>query len=613
MTSTNRKLKKSLSSYNSYSKFSKLNGEHSLRSATSDCYVDYQARTRHGGKVVVFNYDLAREIGLISKTHPDEMNAELEKAVVDTFGIVIINEYDIEHNIKFPLKDIRPGHYMATRYLQLQHPNKTGKTSGDGRSIWNGEVRNRGKVWDITSCGTGATILSPATHIHGKLFQTGDPSISYGCGYCEVDEGIETLFFSEVLKLNQMTTERVLAVIQFPDGYGITVRAHDNLMRPSHFFNHLKQNNLEALKGLTDYYIDRQLQNKSWELTSERHRYKTFLQYQTEVFANIAADFEDEYIFCWLDWDGDNILMDGGIIDYGSVRQFGLFHHEYRFDDDDRYSTTILEQKKKAKYIVQCFAQIIDYMSTGVKKPIRSYKNHDCLTHFEHLFQTRKRKNLLKKMGISSHLHDKLLKKETPLIDRFMKAFSHFERAKSVFGMREVNDGISWDAIFCMRDILRELPQLYLSRGESITAEEFIEILKSSYAKKEDLVINRYRKKKINEFQQSYWQIVTALTKIEKKTPESVLLSLSMRSSVINRFDRVTGDSISTIRAIVMDNIKSLKADKVYHLAKKFASYQNLDPDDTGLNDSSDLKKSRHHSKLFKGFIEIVREYREGI
>ena len=50
---------------------------------------------------------------------------------------------------------------MATRYLQTQHHNKQGKTSGDGRSIWNGYVKSENLIFDISSRGTGATILSP--------------------------------------------------------------------------------------------------------------------------------------------------------------------------------------------------------------------------------------------------------------------------------------------------------------------------------------------------------------------------------------------------------------------------------------------------------------------
>ncbi len=84
---------------------------------------------------------------------------------------------------------------------------------------------------------------------------------------------------------------------------------------------------------------------------------------------------EDEYIFCWLDWDGDNMLMDGGIIDYGSIRQFGLCHHRYRYDDVERFSTNLKEQKKKARYLVQTFVQLVDFVRTGQKKDVRSFAN----------------------------------------------------------------------------------------------------------------------------------------------------------------------------------------------------------------------------------------------
>ena len=134
-----------------------------------DAYVDYAARARHGGKVFYFNFELAKEMGLIGKRHPRQMNAALTKAVLDAFSLVIINEYDITHGVRFSKKDIRPHRYMATRYLQCQHPSKKGLTSGDGRSIWNGCFTGRGVTWDISSCGTGATCLSPAVAIYHKI------------------------------------------------------------------------------------------------------------------------------------------------------------------------------------------------------------------------------------------------------------------------------------------------------------------------------------------------------------------------------------------------------------------------------------------------------------
>ena len=307
-------------------------------------------------------------MGLIPKDHEAKLNSELESKIIETFSIQIINEYDQMRNRKFPESQMKKGTYMATRYLQLQHEDKKGKTSGDGRSIWNGSITHKAKVWDISSCGTGGTCLSPATSKYNKFFETGDPSISYGCGFAEVDEGLATALMSKIFQYNGMKTEECLCIIEFENNYSINVRAYSNLLRPSHFFLYLKQDRLEDLTNLMDYHIEREIKNNHYEINSaSKAKYDFMLRKFNQDFAHLVADFEDQYIFCWLDWDGDNILMDGGIIDYGSIRQFGLFHNEYRYDDIERYSTNLSEQKLKAKLIVQNMCQAIDYIKTGIK------------------------------------------------------------------------------------------------------------------------------------------------------------------------------------------------------------------------------------------------------
>jgi len=595
----------------SYHKFQQINGKHPLQSSCADSFLLYKARSRKGGKVALFNFDLAKELGLIPSDHPNEMNEDLEKMILDTFSIVIINEYDEMNDIKFPKDEIKSNKYMATRYLQLQHPCKKGTTSGDGRSIWNGSVKNKGRSWDISSCGTGATALSPATHIEKKFFQTGDPTISYGCGYSEKDEGLGSIFFSEIFQKNKIKTERCLGIIEFKNDISINIRVHENLIRPSHFFNHLKQSNLEALKNIVNYYIDRQIKNKEWNDTPEKEneRYDYLLKKQSEVFAHMAATFEDEYIFCWMDWDGDNILMDGGIIDYGSIRQFGLYHDEYRYDDIQRYSTSIKEQKQKAKYTVQTFAQMVDYLKTGKRKNISEFKNHKILKHFDTSFNNEKNKNLLHKLGFNDNQKDYLLKSQIKLVEEFRKTFAYFERSKSKVGIHEVADGINWSAIFCMRDILRELPQLLLSREDMISKDEFIEIIKSSYATEGDLEITAYRSKMIKSFQKQYWDLVSKTAKHFKVHDNKVFLELSMRSSVINKYDRVTGDSISTIVNKVMKRKPKFSPTELYDILTEFAEYQNLDPERRRVKG----KKANQQSKFIKKMFKIVRDYREGL
>lgn len=616
MTNTAKKTKSAADeAKKTYPQFAKVNGEHPFKTQVPDGRLEYRVRTRKGGKVAFFNYDLAKQMGFLPKDHPTEMNPDLEKQILETFSLQIINEWDIENQIKIPDDEIRPNTYMATRYLQLQHPDKSGRTSGDGRTMWNGTIRHQGVTWDISSCGTGATRLSPAVNIHKKFFQTGDPAISYGCGCSEVGEGLETLFFSEVLGKNKLRTERLLAIVEFDKGLAINVRANPNLMRPSHFFGHLKQGNLKALKQVADYHIERQVLNGEWPDVrgkSPSERYGQLLERVCHSFAETAARFEDEYIFCWLDWDGDNILMDGGIIDYGSIRQFGLFHSEYRYDDVQRFSTTILEQKQKARYIVQCFAQVVDFILHKKKRPLAEFRNHPSLKKFDQVFEEAKYRNLLHKLGLREKYAELVMKNHLNELRVFRRAYTYFERAKSQKGTYKVADGITRDAVFCMRDILRELPQMLLTRGDAITPEEFTEIIHSSYAKKADLRLTPMRVHQITRFQTSYIKLMDLLSKDLKKERSQVLLDVTMRSSVINKYDRVTGDSITHVVDKVAKCRPKLRPDEVYHLMKGFSHYQNLDPDvDTG-DEGLDGDSSRQRT-ILRGMADIVRECREGL
>jgi len=592
-----------------YTRFRKIDGRHPLQTSVEDFAVLYKTRQRPGGKLAFFNFDFAKELGLIPKDHPEEMSEQLEEAIFYSFGIIIINEYDVENKVKIPEESIHQYPSMATRYLQMQHPDKRGSSSGDGRSIWNGTIKAEGKFWDISSCGTGATKLSPACNINNKFYQSGDPSISYGCGMSELDEGLETAFFSEILHKNNLCTERVLAIIEYPSKLAITVRAHPNLLRPSHFFRYLKLGNVRGATQVLEYYIDRQEKNGVYKDVpkNKKERYQYFLKKVCDDFARVTAQFEDEYIFCWMDWDGDNILMDGGIIDYGSVRQFGLFHHEYRYDDIERYSTTITEQKSKARYIVQTFAQYVSFVITGKKKSINSFKRHPELTRFDRLFEEYKDKNLLKKIGLSCQQSEYIFKHHHKLIKEFRKDFKYFERMKSKNGPYKVTDGITWDAVFCVRDVLRELPQMLLRRHEMIGAEEFLEVAKSNYATAADVKVTQYKKDKINSFGHLYLEIIRACAQHENLEQEKILLEVVMRSSVINKYDRITGDSITTIIQKLINSRPKIRPDQMYNILQNFASYQTLIPE----------KKVRSEKKSFDPILnkmfKIVRDFREGL
>jgi uncharacterized protein YdiU (UPF0061 family) len=472
-------LERALKDNQIYAKFNLINGSHPFQEAMKNfnAYVSYEVRTISDCKILYFNFQLAKELGLINDGHPHKLNRELERIILDTFAITIINEYDILNKTPIDPSTKKENRYMATRYLQLQHPNKKGKTSGDGRSIWNGIIEHNGRTYDITSCGTGATCLSPASAIQGKFFKTGDPKVSYGCGMAEISDGYSASILSEIFHHNKIATERTLAIIDFDNGLGINVRVGENLIRPSHFFIHLKQGNLSACTQITDYCIQREISNGhipiSTKSANKENLYQLFLENIITTFAKMSALFESEYIFCWLDWDGDNILIDGGIIDYGSVRQFGLFHHKYRYDDIDRFSTTIVQQKTKAKYIVQTFIQLIDFVTSGQKKNIKHFAHHRLLKRFDQIYEEEKKRNLLTKIGMGNQEIALILNRHMKTIEQFQNTYSYFERQTSSKGEVKTADGINQNAIFCMRDLLRHC-HTFLKPSESLSTKTYL-------------------------------------------------------------------------------------------------------------------------------------------
>jgi hypothetical protein len=596
------------------SRFAWINGQHPFKTAVPNGFVEYAARTRHGGRLFYFNFDLAEEIGLIPKGRPHRITPALRRAVLDAFSLQIINEYDLAHHVKISKEDLRPYRYMATRYLQMQHPDKKGHTSGDGRSIWNGCFKGRDVRWDISSCGVGATCLSPSTAIEKKYFKTGARSASYGSGRMELSDGVEAALMSEIFHRNGVRTERTLAVIAYDDGSCVTVRAGKNLLRPAHFFMHLKQEDYPGLKRTADYYIARQVGNNEWPVVRDpKKKYRDMLDRITASFAEAAARFESDYIFCWLEWDGDNILADGGIVDYGSVRQFGLFHHAYRYDDVDRFSTTITEQKNKAGYLVQTFAQLTDFLISGKKKHLDAFKNHRAVRRFDRIFERMKEKAVLYRIGFDHDASGRLLEGDRQAVREFSGLLRYFEKAKARRGRHAVADGITRDAIFCVRDILRELPEIYLAGEEEISPERFIEILRSHYASSADLRIGRTRRDRIARFQHVYRRLVDLAARRTRRTSGDLLRAIRERSAIINRYSRVTGDAVILVARRMIREWKDSPEDEINRMVREFVEGQILRPDSLPGKTFQRPPKKGKTGRVLRAMLNTVAAYREGI
>lgn len=593
-----------------YGAFARIDGRHPYRDAVPGGHVDYRARRRRDGEVAYFNFALAREMGLIPESHADRMTQGLTAAILDTFALVIVNEYDLTHGLRVPARSLLPHPYMATRYLQLQHPGRRGTTSGDGRSVWNGTLRHDGVTWDLSSCGTGVTCLCPATAETRRFYKTGSRTASYGCGTASVEEGLAAAVMSEVLQRNGIPTERVLAVIAFPGGFAVNVRAAKNLLRPSHLFAPLKQNDLTRLRAAVDYAIARERKNGALPASrTGADGYRAFAEATARAFGRAAAIFEREYVFCWLDWDGDNVLLDGAIVDYGSVRQFGLYHREYRFDDGPRWSTTIPEQRAKARGIVRCFAQIADALLSGRRRPLSAFARDPLLAVFDAAFAETKDRLLIRHVGFDAETESLLLARARPLVARFDSAHRWFETARSARGRVAVPDGITWDAVYSTRDLLRELPRIYAHDPRPVAPAILLDLAASSYASRADRRATPLRSRRARELQSAYLALVRRAARLTGRPVRAVLTDVAARSSVINAYARITGDAVAHAAKRLVRSRKALGPDALYDVIERFAQRQSKAAGASG----GYAPRRPDAKRVFDDLFALVVESRDGL
>ena len=603
-----------------YSRIESIDGRHPLKGAAPSAVVPYPVKRRRDSEIAFFNFDLAREMGLIPASHPDEMNATLRRVLLDTFSLVIVNEWDEAHGNRPEARDRRAHAYMATRYLQLQHPDKRGFNSGDGRSIWNGVARGRRGSWDVSSCGTGVTRLCPATSAFGRFFKTGNAITDYGCGTAHIDEGIGAALMSESFARNGIQTERVLLVLSLPSGQAINVRVAPNLLRPSHLFGLLRRRQDDDLRQCVLYYAEREMSAGRWpRMSSERAQIRYLAERVAIDFARATATFESEYIFCWLDWDGDNILCDGSIIDYGSVRQFGLYHHSYRFADSDRMSTSIPEQKRKARQIVQRFAQIRDLLLEGSPPALSALGQDRVLKTFDCEFARQERMLFLRQLGFEEDDVSRIEKAAPSCLDTLRKLHKRLERRRSSHGRHRVADGLSWNAVYCMRDILRELPQKLIERADDgsklLSAEAFFEIALSDYASRVDRQLTPYRRRMASNYQRAFLELCEWTAGHRHRSLERVLGELAPRAATRNPYARMTGDGLTHATRRLTVNRGRLAPEETYRLIMAFANSQERDATDSDrkARDSAMAFERPLVKRIQRDLQRLTSDYRESL
>src|SRR4029079_14643868 len=410
-----------------------------------------------------------------------------------------------------------------------------------------------------------------------------DTTYGYSSGLAELDEMLGSAVMSEIFYRQGIPTERCLAVIGFPDTSAIGVRTAPNLIRPAHMFRYLKQGRLEELKASVDYFIDREVENGFWEIPKDvKERYTKALDYFARSYAKLAALLEEEYIFNWLSWDGDNMLASGAILDYGSIRQFAAKHDKYRYKDVDRYSASLAEQRGWARSLVQVFAQAMAFIQSGSRQTLDSFKNADCLRVFDEAFANERDQRMLWRIGFTPEQIRHLMNNARNEVREFDRGLSYFEDRKVSKGIEKPPDGFTHNPVFLIRNLLRLLPAYYvaqtITRYDDASAympdDIFCRIMAASYAGKNDLKPTPATSAHVKGFQECYLRLVAALG----GPFDLVLKTLQERSAVINHRHRITGDAVTWIIEEVIAMKGKMRTDGLQEALDAFIDSQVLIP-----------------------------------
>jgi uncharacterized protein YdiU (UPF0061 family) len=421
---------------------------------------------------------------------------------------------------------------------------------------------------------------------------------------------------SEIFYRQGIPTERCLAVIGFPDGTAIGVRSAPNLIRPAHIFRYVKQGKLNELRASMDYFIDREVRNGFWQVPLGNAKYEKALDYLARSYGKLAAVLEEEYIFNWLAWDGDNMLASGAILDYGSIRQFAAKHDKYRFKDVDRYSASLAEQRYWARLIVQTFAQAVNFICSGKKQNLSAFKDAECLRVFDLAFKSESDYRVLWRIGFTPEQIEKLTGKAREEIKQFRRSLSYFEDLKVSKGTEKVSDGFTHKPVFLIRNLLRLLPAYYVAQAinrvddESgyMPADIFCKSMAASYVLKRDLELTLARRNQIKNFQRRYLELIAVLS----EPFDEVLKTIQERSAIINHRLRITGDAV----VYMIEEIIAMKGRKIHGLQAAldaFIASQVLIPGQWQPVEPEQLRLRTFESRLLITIHENLEQYKESI
>ena len=172
--------------------------------------------------------------------------------------------------------------------------------------------------------------------------------------------------------------------------------------------------------------------------------------------------------------------------------------------------------------------------------------------------------------GFAPAAAEVLLSRRPALVRRFRREHAWFEHARSARGPRRVEDGITWNAVYSTRDLLRELPARSLATGNRATPREVLDLAASTYASRTDRRPTPSKLRHARELERLHFQLLRAAATLAATPLERVLEEVAERSSVINRYARITGDAATYAVGRLARKRALPRPDEVYRVIHSF-------------------------------------------
>ena len=140
------------------------------------------------------------------------------------------------------------------------------------------------------------------------------------------------------------------------------------------------------------------------------------------------------------------------------------------------------------------------------------------------------------------------------------------------------------------------------------------ELMAARTASAEDVRISEFRGRKIAEFQVLYAKLLAAVTGQGKgsQRERKLLLELAMRSSIINRSDRITGDSAILVTQNFIRWHKRVQSRTLHEVFRAIVEHQQFRAAETKPSSPKRASKTKTGALILRN-LRVIRKYSESV